>query len=314
MKNRNFIKITSFLLVLFTTFFQLTAAEPAVKEIAITFDDSPRAASGYFDGPKRAEKLISELIEHNVGKVVFFSVSSNLNEEGYQRLLRYSEAGHIIANHTHSHPNINETNLQAYKQNFLLAEQKLKQFKTYQKIFRFPFLREGDTFEKRNGMRTLLQERGYINGYVTLNNYDWYIETLFQEAILKGKIVDFDKLSRFYVDVLMESIEYYDEMAISQLGRSPKHVLLLHEIDISALFIGDLVDELRNKGWKIISAESAYSDDIAEFKIAQPLKYNPGRVGEIAKANGQLKDLWHYSLDEKYLEKQFNLRVLNHTP
>lgn len=93
------------------------------KEIAITFDDSPRHASGHFDGPTRSAKLISELKKHKVKQVAFFSVSERLNEEGVKRLKSYSAAGHIIANHTHSHPNFNELSLEDYSADFILADE-----------------------------------------------------------------------------------------------------------------------------------------------------------------------------------------------
>ena len=281
------------------------------KEIAITFDDSPRHAKGYFDGNTRSKKLIDELRSHQVKQVAFFSVSDRLNKEGIERLNRYAKAGHIIANHTHSHPNINQLTLENFSKDFLMAHNKLKSFDNYFKLFRFPYLREGDTRLKRDGMRQLLQEHGYRNAYITLNNYDWYIEVLFQRAIKRGEDVDMGRMKAFYVDMLMESIEYYDQMAVSRLGRSPKHVLLLHEMDISALFIGDLVDELRKRGWSIISPLEAYNDEIADYQIDTPLKYNPGRVGEIARDKGQKTGLWHHTLDEKYLDEMFSLRVLD---
>lgn len=281
------------------------------KEIAITFDDSPRHASGYFDGPTRSAKLISELKKHKVKQVAFFSVSQRLNAEGLERLKRYSAAGHIIANHTHSHPDINKLTLDRYIKDVLLADNKLQPLGNFKKLFRFPYLREGDTLSKRDGMRKFLLQQGYTNAYITLNNYDWYIEVLFQKAIKKGRKVNLEKLRKFYVRTLMESIEYYDQMAITHLGRSPKHVLLLHEMDISALFIGDLVDELRNRGWSIITPTEAYTDDIVNYQSDRLFKFNPGRIGEIAKDKGQNKELWHKTLDEKYLEKAFDEQVLN---
>tara|TARA_Y100000768_G_C23986273_1_gene689029 strand:- start:4346 stop:4675 length:330 start_codon:yes stop_codon:yes gene_type:complete len=109
----------------------------------------------------------------------------------------------------------------------------------------------------------------------------------------------------------MESIEYYDQMARQHLKRSPKHILLLHEMDISALFIGDLVIALRKKGWKIITPEEAYNDPISKYETNQIFPYNPGRIGEIAKDRGQQSGLWHISCDEVYLEKRFKEEVLN---
>ncbi len=238
-------------------------------------------------------------------------MSKRLDKEGIQRLQTYSNAGHIIANHTHSHPDFNALSFDEYKDDFLQADRQLRQFKTFRPWFRFPYLREGDTLDKRDGLRELLSEKGYINAYITLNNYDWYIETLFQQAIAKHKLIDFDAMSQFYVDVLMHSINYYDEMAQTHLNRSPKHVLLLHEMDISALFIGDLVDELRKQGWTIITAEQAYTDPIAQQITENIMRFNPGRIGEIAKDNNQVKGLWHSSLDEKYLKERFEKEVLN---
>ncbi|WP_413664148.1 polysaccharide deacetylase family protein [Microbulbifer sp. CNSA002] len=223
---------------------------------------------------------------------------------------RYDKAAHIIGNHTHSHPNFLETGLSTYQADFLQAHQLLQQFDNFKPYFRFPYLREGETVEKRDGIRGLLQENNYQNAYITLNNYDWYIEELFQTAVRDGKPVDMERLSNFYVDVLIASIKYYDDLAIKYLGRSPKHVILLHEMDITALFIGDLAQRLRQEDWEIISLEEAYKDPIAKYQLTQPIKYNPGRIGEIALAKGQKKNLWHYTLDESYLEKRINQEVL----
>jgi peptidoglycan/xylan/chitin deacetylase (PgdA/CDA1 family) len=280
------------------------------KELAITFDDSPRRADGYFDGPTRAKALLAELKRHNIPQVAFFSVSQNLDQEGMQRLQSYSNAGHIIANHTHSHPDFNQLSLQEYTDNVGKADQLLRDFPTFKKWFRFPYLREGDTATKRDGMRAYLQEHDYINAYITLNNYDWYIETLFQEAVSKGIRIDLEKLKNFYITTIIEGIEYYDQLALTHTGRSPKHVLLLHEMDITALFVGDLADALREKGWEIISPEKAYTDRIASYHMQSVLKYNPGRVGEIALDKEQKSDLWHRTLNENYLRGRFESEVL----
>ncbi|MFC6632414.1 polysaccharide deacetylase family protein [Microbulbifer taiwanensis] len=280
------------------------------KELAITFDDAPRSANGFFDGPTRAKTLLAELQRHKIAQVAFFSVSQKLDREGMQRLQAYSDAGHIIANHTHSHPDFNQLSLLEYTDNVDRADELLSDFPTFRKWFRYPYLREGDTQVKRDGMRAYLQENGYLNAYITLNNYDWYIETLFQEAIEKGLHVDMEKLKTFYIDVISAGVDYYDQLAVTHTGRSPKHILLLHEMDITALFVGDLADALRSKGWHIITPEQAYTDEIAGYRTQGVMKYNPGRVGEIARDKGQKSRLWHETLDEGYLRKRFKAEVL----
>lgn len=288
----------------------ITSASSQAAEVAFTFDDAPRNASGYFDGPTRAKNLLQQLEEHKIGKVAFFANTSDLSGEKLQRLQTYGDAGHIIANHSHTHPNFNQTSLQDYIDNVAEADKILGTFPTFKKWFRFPYLREGDTAAKRDGMRQYLQQNGYTNAYITLNNYDWHIEVLFQEAVAKGIAVDLDRLRRFYVDTLIAGIEYYDQMAVQHMGRSPKHVLLLHEMDITALFVGDLADALRNRGWAIISPEEAYTDDLASYHTPSVMKYNAGRIGEIAYDKGQKSGLWHETLNENFLREQFREQVL----
>ena len=40
--------------------------------------------------------------------------------------------------------------------------------------------------------------------------------------------------------------------------------MLLHETDIAALFISDLVAELRRHGWKVVTADRAFADPISK--------------------------------------------------
>lgn len=294
-------------LILFAIFL-LSSAQ--AKEIAFTFDDSPRAAKGYFDGPTRAKLLIAGLKKANVKETAFFSVSSNLDEEGTARLEAYARAGHIIANHTHTHPDFNETGTAEYVQGFKTADALLSKIPNFEKWFRFPYLREGNSSEKRDAMRSALSKMSYKNSYITINNYDWYMEDQFQKEIKLNPKLDFTKLKSYYVDILLRAVEYYDDMAIKHLGRSPKHIILLHETDINALFIADVVSALEKKGWNIISPRKAYKDKIADYETSGIFKFNPGRVGEIARDNGQKQGLWHETCDEDFLDKEFRRQVL----
>ena len=108
------------------------------------------------------------------------------------------------------------------------------------------------------------------NGYVTTEASDWNIESLTVAAVKAGKSVNMAALRDYYVTLHAESANFSDQLARKTIGRSPAHVMLLHETDIAALFIGDLVAALRKEGWKIITADKAYRDPLGKVVSDTP--------------------------------------------
>lgn len=286
-----------FLLIIVLTSFSFS------QKIAITFDDAPWRDGEYFTGIERTETLIRKLDSLNV-TAAFFCVTSRADSLGDIRLKSYADAGHIIANHTHTHPQIRNIGTEGYIKDFLIADSLLSEYKTYRKWFRYPYLNEGRTLEVRDDLRKALEKNNYINGYVTVDNYDWHLERRFQEALKERKEIDFEKLKAFYLTHIGESIKFYDELARKHLNRSPAHVLLLHENDLSALFIDDLIMMLRSNGWEIISPEEAYKDPIAT-KIPDVLFNNQGRVAALIHETGiEKSELVQETEDTGYLDEQ----------
>ena len=112
------------------------------------------------------------------------------------------------------------------------------------------------------------------------------------------------------VDDIGRSTEFYDAMAQKPLGRSRHHVLLLHENDVAALYIGDLVTALRERGFRIISPSEAFTDPIAE---AEPdtLFLGQGRIAALAHEEGwAVRDLVSPTEDEDYLRRRFQEEVV----
>jgi hypothetical protein len=62
-------------------------------------------------------------------------------------------------------------------------------------------------------------------------------------------------------------------------------VLLLHENDLAALFVDDLAEALRRKGWTIVPAIEAYQDPIAT-QLPDTLFNGQGRVAALARSHG----------------------------
>lgn len=263
------------------------SAEELSKRIAITIDDAPRKAGPLMDAECRTSLLINSLEAAGITGAMFFVTTGGLDargEEGDTRLKRYIEAGHVIANHTHGHGSANRMSAEDFIADVALAKHKLSAYPNAP-YFRFPYLREGDNPAKRDAIRDGLEELGLLQGYVTVDNYDWYLQALLDEAVRANKPLDLDAWREVYVEVLTTEIAHYDNIAVDALGRSPAHVLLLHENDLAALFIDDLAAALRADGWEIIPALEAYEDPIAQT-TPDTMLLNQGRVSALAHIAG----------------------------
>jgi peptidoglycan-N-acetylglucosamine deacetylase len=286
-----------FIICLFLSYAPLQA-----QEIAITFDDAPTADGPLFTGEERTKRIIAHLKDHQIKEAAFFVMTGNINQSTQQRLHDYTRAGHLLANHSHSHQWIHQLGTENYIKDVMRADSVLNRYKGYVKWFRYPYLDEGRSITKRDSIRTALKSLRLSNGYVTVDNYDWYLNHLLRQAKADGKIVNESRLRDVYVDHIYNSVVFYDEIARKHLGRSPKHVLLLHENDMSALYLGDLIAHLKSKGWTIISPRKAYKDPIAS-QVPDVLFNGQGRIAAIAREKGiPAPELVQATEDEVYLD------------
>ncbi len=255
----------------------LVLAIPAAaqdKRIALTFDDVPRQAGAFFTPDERTQRLIASLREAGVEQAAFFVTTGRLDNPdgagGEARIAAYVAAGHVIANHSHDHTHLSQTEAAAYLADIDRASAWLAGRPGYRTWFRFPYLDEGGRDPaRRDALREGLAARGLRNGYVTADGSDWHLEQLTIDARRDGKAMDMKALRKLYLQSQMSGIAYHEALARRTLGRLPPQVMLLHETDLAALFIGDLVAELRKDGWTIITADEAYAD--AELAAAMPI-------------------------------------------
>jgi peptidoglycan-N-acetylglucosamine deacetylase len=239
----------------------------AQKRIALTFDDVPRAPGAFMSPDERTTRLIAALRSAKVRQAAFFlnpcMLSAPDRKGGDARIAAYVAAGHVIANHSCSHPNLATSTVPDYLADIDKAMIWLNGRTGVRPWFRFPYLAEGGADKaKRDAIRAALKARGLKNAYVTADGSDWHLEALTIEAARQGKTMDMEALRTLYLQQQLSGIDYHEELARRTLGRSPAHVVLLHETDLAALYINDLVAELRRNGWKIISADEAYADPI----------------------------------------------------
>lgn len=275
------------------------------REIALTFDDAPTPDSALMTGAERTQRLIDTLVQSKVPDALFFVKADFINSQTEQRLAQYAAAGFHLANHSYSHSSASELGPLDYSADVYKAHLLLKSQPNFLPYHRFPFMNYGKDVPSIITVQQSLTELGYKDGYITVDNFDWYIGALLTKAAEDKKTINYERARKFYVDTLYDTIEFYDAIAQKTLGRSPKHVLLLHENDAAALFVGDLIAHLRKKGWKIISPQQAYQDPIAR-NFPNIAFHKQGRVAAIANSKGVPEsELRHVSENIEYLDQAF---------
>lgn len=278
-------------------------------DIALTFDDAPTSDSSLMSAAERTQAIISALNNAGVSDVMFFCNTGKLTSSGRAHLQHYAEAGFHLGNHSHSHLSANKISTSAYIRDIELAHQKLKDMQGFLPYHRFPYLHYGNTKTGINLLQVELGKLGYKNGYVTVDNFDFYLNHLLNESSKSHVNLNMQALEQLYVETLWLAIQFYDQLAIKYLKRSPKHVLLLHENDTAALFLPALIQKIRSEGWNIISPQEAYRDPIA-ITFPKTTFSKQGRVAALAKdAGASEEDLRHPRENEEVLSELFNSRV-----
>ncbi|WP_420606361.1 polysaccharide deacetylase family protein [Novosphingopyxis sp.] len=287
------------------------------KRIALSFDDVPRAAGAFLTPDRRTVMLIAALDRAEVEQAVFFVNPAHLDlpqgAGGEDRIDAYVAAGHVIADHSNTHPHLNALSAAAYLADIDAAELWLKGRKGYRPWFRYPFLDEGQGDKaKRDAVRAGLAARGLGDAYVTSEASDWNMENLTLEANAAGKPIDREALRDLYVQSHVEAAEFYDGLMRRATGRSPVHVMLLHETDLAAMYIGDLVAALRAGGWDIVSADEAYADPVGQEATRYDTPSAQGTLTEmLAWQKGLPAPRWYDGNTIAVANRRFAERVLH---
>jgi len=225
------------------------------------------------------------------------------NEHGAGILKAWSAAGHRIGNHTYSHQSLaGRTTPEEFEEGILRTDNVLRQYSGFRKWFRFPVLKEGKTREVRDRLRWFLARQGYRNGAVTIDASDWYYDQRLRKRLETDRGFDPNRYRQPYLDHIWDRAQFYDKLSRDVLGRSVAHTLLIHYDLLNSLFLGDLLAMFRSKGWLVIDAEEAFSDDVF---TRQP---NIAPAGEsliraLAKETGKFEDRLRYPGEDDTYEK-----------
>jgi peptidoglycan/xylan/chitin deacetylase (PgdA/CDA1 family) len=279
-----------------------------VPQFSITMDDFNWSNAVKLSAAERNQSILNSLEKHSI-KAALFVVGRNIdNDQGKQLLSAWDKAGHLIGNHTYSHRNFASpsTNVEEYFNDILKAETLLKGFSRFQKYFRFPMLKEGETAAKRDAMRAFLAQHGYRVGHVTIDNSDWLVDQRLTTRLKNDPSADLKPYRDFYLEHMWARAEYYDSLAQRVLGRPVKHTVLMHFNLLNGLFLNDLIAMFKGKGWQPIDAEEAFGDPVFSAK-PKVVPAGESIVWSLAKEKGTIaKSLRYPAEDGEYENARMN--------
>ena len=227
--------------------------------IALTFDDLP-AAGSLPPGENRtkvATALAAELKANHLEGTYGFVIAVKLeNDPDAQQALRiWIDAGMNIGNHTWSHIALTRNTAEAFEHDIALDEPALAQYGGARDWhwFRYPFLWEGDTLEKRHAVRSYLSEHGYRVAQVTLDFEDYAWNDAYGRCSAKPDAAAVTWLKTSYIENAAEYIRLGREEERIAFGHEIPNVLLLHATAFTTLMLPDLLDLLRKQGFRFAS-------------------------------------------------------------
>lgn len=297
------------ILGLIISFNSQSHAQEVVKakpKISFTFDDGQTNDIGEYKLEIWNQLLLDNLKKHNLKVILFSSGANKSSEKGRYVLTSWNNEGHLISNHSFTHPNFNSknTSLDTFKNELTQNDSIIKKYSNYFPYFRFPYLKEGDTNEKIEGFRAFMTEQGYKNGHVSIDGSDWYIDSRLIKRLKEDPKADISGFRDYYKDHLLNRAVFYDSLAYQLTNRRIKHVLLLHHNLAAALFLDDLIKHFKNNGWEVIDADKAYEDKIYN-EVPNNIPAGESLIWALAKQSGEFERVLRYPAEDGRYEKPF---------
>jgi peptidoglycan/xylan/chitin deacetylase (PgdA/CDA1 family) len=257
------LKITGALLAFFIPMLAF-----ATIPLAITIDDLPRHGD-LPPGVTRADlarKIVGILHDEKVGPVYgFINAQKSDQDPSLNEIYSiWTGAGNPLANHTYSHKSLNKISVEEFEREIDRNEETLQKVasKSNWRFFRYPYLIEGNTLEKRNAIRDYLKKKNYQVAEITVDFEDWSWNGPYARCMAKHDSKSIEWLKKTYLEDAVGSLQKAQEVSNGLFKRQIPHVLLLHIGAFDTEMLRSLIHAYREHGVKFASLEEVEKDPI----------------------------------------------------
>jgi len=231
-----------------------------VKKIAITIDDLPYVAFCAEEGVEITNMLLRHLRQNDV-KTAGFVIGKIADEsEKYGLLRKWQSDGHLLANHTYSHPSLSDISSDDFEKDVIRNEKTLKPFLENNplKYFRFPYLDYGNTTEKRNTAINFLHKRSYTVVPVAVDTKDYIHNKFFTEAWLNYDA----ETMQYAIDKYLEYTKAVVEFCEQFVNERFRQIMLLHANRINAYCLDRVITFLKSRKYEFVSLSEVLNEPV----------------------------------------------------
>lgn len=267
------------------------AALARSRTIALTFDDLPFVTGDETHpmGPQNAKaaeaanrKLLAALEHHRVpatGFVIEHSVEQLGPDAGTQILKSWVNRGMDLGNHSYSHPNFDDLTVAEFEDQVVRGETSIvplmKAVGRPVQFFRFPFNHTGETEEKHTALAAFLAAHGYRLAPCTIENSDWLFAAKYEKLLARYDSAGAKRLRHAYLAFTAAQIDYFAHLLPQVLGYEPPQIMLLHDNQLNADVIDELLALVEKRNYKWVSLAEAEQDPIYRAPDTVVASYGP---------------------------------------
>ncbi|MEM7728781.1 MAG: polysaccharide deacetylase family protein [Pseudomonadota bacterium] len=264
----------------------MTTLPGAAREIAITLDDLPYvlpSRTSPSEGLTQVRAVNAALAAHGVS-ATGFAIGGQIGWRSRRAVSAFVEAGHTVGNHSWSHPDYGTLTPDQFLEETQRTDEALSRWIGESRLYRFPFLREGETEEAKAAADQVLAELGYVNVPVTIDTDDWRYNADYLNALDRDDEAAAAEIADAYLAHMRERTLHFEALAEDTIGREVPHILLLHMNRINADHLGALLDWYAAEGWTFVTVEEAMRDP---FYAMPDLYAGPRGLSQIERVIGR---------------------------
>jgi peptidoglycan-N-acetylglucosamine deacetylase len=251
-------------------------------KVAVTLDDLPEHGDKLPDLSREdiARGVTKALKSNGVTQAFGFVNGIGLedNPTEIDVLNDWLKDGYPLGNHTYSHMNLDKVTAAEFtadiaKVDGLLASlASVSQLIKQRRVFRYQYLAEGNTLEKRNTVRDYLSRNGYRIAEVTIDYDDWAWDAAYIRCITRKDQKSIAWLKDHVVDDAERHFRASSQFAKKLFGHDIDHILLVHDSALNSVMLNGVLTDLRSKGVSIVTLDEALADPV--YRI------NPNQASE----------------------------------